>query len=147
LSHSAQGGGSLLLALLLLSACPSPNRSVDNSNATGVDDAGTEISKEAPALGKYQCRWRHAGKDENVPCEIRVDEGKKTLMMIVGSASLRGSTTPTDYGFQFSGTWRQKRAGSEQPVEAEFLNQGPGAFAAVLTMADKSLAKLDLNAN
>ena len=133
-------------ALAALSACPSPNRNVGNSNATAADDAGAKVDDEAPRAGKYQCHWRRADQDEHVPCEIRVEKGQKTFSMIVGNALLQGQTTTSDFGFQFSGTWKNQRAGGEQTVRADFLRQGPGAYASVLTLADKSLAKLDLAA-
>ncbi len=131
-------------ALVVLSGCPSPNRNVDNSNAKALNDGGQSLAEQAPSAGKYQCHWRRKGEDKRVPCEIRLEKGQKTFAMIVGDASLQGHTTTSDFGFQFSGTWKSQAAGSEQAIEAAFLRQGPGAYASVLTLADKSLAKLDL---
>jgi hypothetical protein len=130
----------------MLGGCPSPNRSVDNSKTASLEDAGPSVADQAPSIGKYQCHWRRGDKDEKLPCDIRVEDGQKTLWLIVGDSALQGRTAATDFGFRFTGTWANAGASSAKAVEADFLNQGPAAYASVLTLPDQTLAKLDIRA-
>lgn len=146
MSKNTISGSFWLLAIVMLNGCPSPNRSVDNSNATTLDDAGPSVTDTAPKIGKYQCHWRRGDKDEKLPCDIRISGGQKTLWLIVGDSALQGTTAATDFGFRFTGTWKNTGAVSAKVIEADFLHQGPAAYATVLTLPDQSLVKLDISA-
>jgi hypothetical protein len=117
---------------------------VDNSNTATTDDGGAGLANPGPALGKYSCTWRQEKKELHLPCEIRQEGQQKTLTLIVQESALHGSTTPTGFGFRFEGTFKNQKSASEQALSADFFSQGPGTYATVLTLDDKTHAKLDL---
>ena len=132
--------------LALLAACPSPNRNVDTSSKpSSGDDAGPLGASEAAIIGTYQCRWLHGERGLDLPCEIRKQATGNILTMIVGKASFSGVVTTTDFGFQFAGRYTPSQGAAAENLAADFFHQGPGAYASVFTLADKSLVKLDLH--
>ena len=133
----------ITLAALILSACPSPNRGVDKSEAKRAYDASA-VAQNAPKTGTYQCTWRQGEDTDQPKCEIQLQEGKKTFMLTMSELSLRGTATATTYGFHFVGTLKSTANKSDEKLEADFFRQGQGSYSTVLTLKDKSLVKLDL---
>lgn len=137
--------GCVCALVALAFSCSGPKRQVDTTNARPPSDARATVpGTSLPVVGSYQCHWQHDQEDLSAPCEISKTGAQQRFSLALELADLKGSASTARYGFRFVGTLRSRSDGSEQAIEADFLHQGPGAFAAVLQLADGSLVKINL---
>jgi hypothetical protein len=125
-------------------ACPSSKRKADTTSASAPSDASQKASTpDAAVLGDYECHWQQEGNEFTARCEISSQAKERRFSMSTQLGDLQGEARLADYGFRFVGALKRSD-GSEQPMEVDFLHQGPGAFAAVLQLSNGSLVKLSL---
>jgi hypothetical protein len=129
--------------LALLASCPSSKHKVDTTSARTPSDA-SDAAPYGTVLGSYDCVWKQESKEFTAPCEISSNANDAHFSMILELGDLQGQTKPATYGFHFVGALTRRKDGSKEPVEVDFLTQGPGAFAAVLQLESGTLVKLNL---